>query len=548
VLYLAELKKQSRGFIGGSKNELKLLACQHSDQTWSAVPTEETIFWEDSQGQIGEGALLLVNLSNNRQIQGTPEPAGPQLLNQLLKISRLMGKSKEQQEEIEQWKQSLAYQAQELSRREMEMEARLEQIEQMEAEFEYLERQRLELDQVREALAKEQQRLEETRNQVGLSVDLNSEQATIIEDLINRLASSQDNNVTPWQQLTVIINALHHQQTQLSNYQQQIREKQVQLAQQENATQQKQEKIQQNQQQLTSIQTALEQAKIEQQIQNNFVNHKQELLNRIKENLATITSLNVLLTSEFSEEQAVKSQSSLNLNLRELENMPLGELEEKVNKLQVDLDKLVQFVNEQEEELTMQSQTVQELEAKLDTVSELERLTIEAELKDERERKKMLDETLIGQRRTLWERQDILLEHLRVLRRRQGILDPQQQTGGTNVNIVPVLDQLSQQLSQGKEEQQKLETEIETLQTNLRQLEEMIQEYAAQQQKTGQELQKDQEEWENSKITLAQLQSQINLYEETFLPLQDSFNYTYQTLRELGTWFGIQSSDIISDD
>ena len=128
MLYLAEVKKQTRGFIGGYKTELKLLACQHKDQTWSSIAGED-IFTYDETNSLGEGALLLVNLGNNRQLQGNPELAGAEMVRQLQKISRLMERSKKDQEKIEQWKQSLTYQSEILNRQKMEMEARIEQIE-----------------------------------------------------------------------------------------------------------------------------------------------------------------------------------------------------------------------------------------------------------------------------------------------------------------------------------------------------------------------------------------------------------------------------------
>jgi len=120
VLYLAEVKKQTRGFMSGSRTEIKLLACQHNDQTWSPVPGDEVIALDECD-QMGEGTLLMVNLGNNRQIQGEPQTAAPELVRQLQKLSRLSEKLKTQQEEIEQWKQSLTYQSQELARREAEI-------------------------------------------------------------------------------------------------------------------------------------------------------------------------------------------------------------------------------------------------------------------------------------------------------------------------------------------------------------------------------------------------------------------------------------------
>ncbi|MGL5806926.1 MAG: pilus motility taxis protein HmpF [Xenococcaceae cyanobacterium] len=137
MLYLAEVQKQSKGFIGGFETKLKLIACQRNDRSWSPLPNNETIGGEDVSN-FGEGALIIINLGNNRQIQGQPEAAASQVLSILQSFSRLMDKSKQQEEEIEQWKESLTIQGDEFSRREDELEARLEQIEQMEKELERL--------------------------------------------------------------------------------------------------------------------------------------------------------------------------------------------------------------------------------------------------------------------------------------------------------------------------------------------------------------------------------------------------------------------------
>ncbi len=56
MLYLAEVQKQKGGLLGGgAKTELKLLACQRTDQNWSTV-SEEAISAEDAS-KLNDGAL-----------------------------------------------------------------------------------------------------------------------------------------------------------------------------------------------------------------------------------------------------------------------------------------------------------------------------------------------------------------------------------------------------------------------------------------------------------------------------------------------------------
>jgi hypothetical protein len=75
VLYLAEVQKQKGGLLsGGGKTELKLLACQRTDQNWSTV-SEEVIAAEDAS-KLNDGALVLVELNPNRQVQRIQEAGG----------------------------------------------------------------------------------------------------------------------------------------------------------------------------------------------------------------------------------------------------------------------------------------------------------------------------------------------------------------------------------------------------------------------------------------------------------------------------------------
>jgi hypothetical protein len=59
VLYLAEVQKPKSGFnISRSKAELKLLACQRTEQNWSAIPGEELIAAPDEVSNYNPGVLV----------------------------------------------------------------------------------------------------------------------------------------------------------------------------------------------------------------------------------------------------------------------------------------------------------------------------------------------------------------------------------------------------------------------------------------------------------------------------------------------------------
>ncbi|MEA5535904.1 pilus motility taxis protein HmpF [Crocosphaera sp. XPORK-15E] len=532
MLYLAEVKKQTRGFIGSSRTELKLLACQHNDQTWSSVPGDEIIAIEKELDQVGEGALLMLNLGNNRQIQGEPERAGPELVRQLQKLSRLSEKLKEQQEETEQWKQSLTYQSQELTRREMEMETRLEQLEEVEKELSQIERRRREAESAWDRVEQTQEQLQDFQRRFGAVLDLPGQEAEKIQQLISRLADSSSGVESLNQPLQGALAAVEGQQEILNGFWQQLDSLKAQVQQKQQQVQQQGDVLRSRFQALEETRTSLEGSKIQWQVQQNILSNKQELLNKINWDLQTTQALQDTLERLASGAGDVVSESKVDVVA--LENMPLGELETIVHNLQADLEKLVRFVNDQEEELTVQCQAVQALQDKLAKAGDFERIDLDQEFAEELERKQFLDETLVGQRRNLKERQEVILQHLRVLRRRQGIMDFD--GGSTTINLDPVFNQLEELANNTEQERQKLETEIEHLQHSVQQIQEMIKQLDTEQAQKTQKLHIEEAHWQQAQTQVAQLQTRLSLYQEALQPLQNQVDETRHQLGILGQW------------
>lgn len=275
MLYLAEVKKQVRGFMGGFKTDLKLLACQHNDQTWSAIGTDEFLT-ADNVDQVGEGALLILNLNQNRQMQGKPEPAGPELVRQLQKLSRLSEKLKDQREEIDQWKQSLTYQSQELSRREMEIEGRLEQLEEMESELQQVERRRQEIEALKAKIAREQQQIETFKNTFGDLIDLPSDRIRGIRELAGRI--SLNGHPPNWSQsIASALRAAVSQQDIFNHYWQELDENRAALNRKNLEIDRHKGEIDSRKQELAATQQSLAEAKVQYEVQKNILESKQEL-------------------------------------------------------------------------------------------------------------------------------------------------------------------------------------------------------------------------------------------------------------------------------
>jgi chromosome segregation ATPase len=529
VLYLTEVKKQTRGFIGGYKTELKLLACQHNDQTWSAIPGEDILTYDETNS-LGEGALLLVNLSNNRQLQGNPELAGAEMVRQLQKIARLMERSKKDQEKIEEWKQSLTYQSEILNRQKMEMETRIEQIEQIEAEFEYLERKRQELETLKQQLNEQQRHLEEGQINFNSSPNLSPEKQQFIRSLAERLANNHHRGNSPSQILHSTLESVQEQQNILNSCWQSLEEQKKAVENRQFANNEMLDYLEQRARELQTSRGALETAKIQLQIQETVLSQKQELFESLNLTLQTTDSTRQMLLRLLQGEEL---DFDGKIDLEALEKMPLEELESLVKNLQTDLKRWEIFVNDQEEELTLQCQTVEELEARMATIDESERANLEEELAEEQEKKGMLAATLVGQRRNLQERQAIRSQHLKILQRRQGILSPED---AQKCSFEPLLILLEDSYQNNLQESQRLAAEIKRLQEDLPKNRDTIDEQWSDLEQKTREFEEQERQWRDANLALLRLKTQVQQYETFLQPVQDQLDQIRQKLETISQW------------
>lgn len=552
MLYLAEVQKKSGGILGGSKADLKLLACQRTDQSWSGVPGDEIVpLPAEEVNRLTDGVLVIVNLGGNRQLQGACEPAGGRLVNMLQNFSRLLEKSKSQEEEIEQWKQSLTYQSQELNRREMEMESRLEQMQAMEEEAQRLEGQLQDLERAKEETARlreefernrqelegawehlrgEQRRLEEQQANYQPVAGLDEQQAAVIQELLERLSAAVAPTDAVREQLNLAFEVVNTQQSVLESQWQEWEQQQAQASELQGEVDQQSSELENRKQELQQVQVSFDQAKAQLKVQQNAL--------EIKQDAAHMLSLQLRTQDELYQELARLAATSAGVtisqkvDLEALENMPLGELQEVVQNLQQDLEKVKRFVNDQEEELTFQRQAIEELQEKIAGASEYDRISLETERADEQDRYQLLDESLIGSRRNLREREEILNQHQRVMRRRQGVTES---NGSDNqkIDLGPILSQLDGQRQQQAEELQKLESQIEQMHRSISQAEELIRHQSGEQEAKLQEIQYLENNWQTMRESMAQMWGKVNLYQETLQPRQDSLNELRQRLEAI---------------
>lgn len=544
MLYLAEVQKKSGGVFGGGKGaELKLLACQRTDQSWSAVSGDEVVpAPPEEANNLNGGQLVLVEMSGNRQVQRMLPDTGRSLVGWLQNFSRQLEKSKNQEEEIEQWKQSLTYQSQELNRREMEIEARSEHLQQLEEESERLEARRQEVETVREDaerlkeemdrnrqemegawehLRGEQRRLEERMTEFQQSAVLDDEQAGKIQDLLNRLSGAVAPTDAVREQLHQAFEIVDAQQATLDRHWQQMEQQQNAAGMQQGEVERQTQELQNRKQEWQQAQDSLDQARVELKVQQNTLDMKQDSAHMLRLQLRNQDEVHEQVSRLAATSADVRI--SQKVDLEALEKMPIPDLQSLVQNLQQDLEKVRRFVSDQEEELTLQRESVEELQRKIAQANAQERNSLQEEFAEEQDRYQMLDETLVGQRRNLREREEILSQHNRVLRRRQGIVDADT-SDSQKIDLGPVLNQLDTQRQQQAEELQRLENQIEQMRTSIQQAQGIINQQAGEQENKRNQLKQLEQSLESERTATAELRGRVNVYQETLQSVQDGLN------------------------
>ncbi len=550
MLYLAEVQKPKIGGLlsGVGKTELKLLASQRSDQSWS--PTDEMVT-SDEAGKLNDGALVLVELNSHRQIQRLQE-AGRPLVNILQNLSRQVEKLKLKEEEINQWKESLTFQAQEFSQREIEIETRLEELHNIEDEFQRLEAQkqefetqRQEIEQLRgelerknqelegawEHLRGEQRRLEESL-QSGKVVD--EEQAKQLTELLDRLTHSINTTAptdTIREQLNLAFEMVENQQGILNPHWQKFQEQQHLVGEQQAEVDRLSAEFSQCQQEWEQVQNSLLEQTAELKMQTVALENKQEHLQFLKGQLQCQQEVYEQIRSlTVSPDDIFLSQS---VDVEALESMSIEELQQTVQEFQEKLKIDSSFVHDQEQELQYKQKDINELQQKIEQASNEERSGLEAELADEKDHYQMLNRTLEGQRRHLLEQKNIFRQHQAVLMQRQGISLELQQ-----MELKPIVVQIETQKQQYSEELQKLSGEIAQMQSSIEQAQEIVHNLTQEQENKRQQMQSLEEQLLPQRQATAEAWGRLNLYQEALQPIQDALDSLRQKLQQMADCLG----------
>ncbi len=547
MLYLAEVQKQKGGLLsGGGKSELKLIACQRNDQNWSPVPDE--IIIADEASKLNDGALVLVELSPNRQVQRIQD-AGRPLVNILQNFSRQAERFKLKEEEIDQWKQSLMIQVQELNRREMEMEFRWEQVQQLEhdskridterhlvdtsrTEIDLLraevERNRRDLEGAWEHFRAEKSRLEETKLNFQQSESVNKEHNRVLSNLLDRLSSQNPATEIVQESLNQALEFAQKQQDALNLHWQKLDIQRHSANQQQKEGEELAQTLLFRQSELQQAQNSLAQQIAQVQFKTTTVNSKQELSAILKQHLGNeeefYQKLHNLAATTTTE------APKLLIDLEALQKMPLKELEQMVQNWQDKLDRDSSFVQEQEQELKYKQELIEELQQKIVHSAGEERVNLESELVDEQDLCQMLNQSLVGQRRNLIEQQKTLQQNQVVLWQRQGISVEINSESGDLESIVLQLEAQKQQKSV---EIQKLEDDIAEMLNAIEADQGTISHQTQEVEAKRQEITSVEEKLLNLRTETAAYWGRVNLYQEALQPIQDALDGLRDQLQKI---------------
>jgi len=538
VLYLAEIQKQRGGLLGGGgKSELKLLASQRSDQNWSSVPDETIV--ADEASKFNDGALVLVDLSPNRQVQRIQE-AGRPLVNILQNLSRQVERFKLKEEEIDQWKQSLNLQVQELNRREMEMESLWEQVQKLENDSKNVERQQQSIDTSRteterlqaelernrqelegawEHLRVEQRSLQETMSKVQKSQFVDEELKSVLDSLINRLSAPILSIDEVRKCLNYAFEFTNQQQNNLNIHWQKLEVQRHSANQQEKEGEELVQILFSNKQQLQQAQDYLAQQLTQMQLKTAVVNSKRELATILKWHLGSEEELSQKLRILVVNTDVKVSKPEIDVTA--LEQMPMKELERMIQDWQDKLERDSGFVQEQEQELKYKQELIEEIQQKIVYSSEEERVNLELELADEQDLYQMLNKSLVGQRCNLIGQQKTLQQNQVVLWQRQGIL---LDTKGEPSDFESIISELETQKQQKSAEIEGLEIYIAQTLTAMETDQELINHETQEVEEKRRKVNSLEEQFLNLRMASAEYMGRVSLYQEALQPIQDALD------------------------
>jgi chromosome segregation ATPase len=202
-----------------------------------------------------------------------------------------------------------------------------------------------------------------------------------------------------------------------------------------------------------------------------------------------------------------------NVDIQSLEAMPLEQLQEEFQTMEKSFQQAVSFVKDQEEELDYQLESVRELEAQLKQAQASEKENVKNELAEEEDRYRFLEKTLVGQRRNLMSREDIIEQYKIVLKRRQG--DKNWEPEYEKVDLSPIFNKIDNQRDYSEDEYHQVNEELTSLQTQVEELENTVKQQQQECNKTRVEIETLFSTWEETQKEANELSTRVVVNGET---------------------------------
>lgn len=549
MLYLAELSKP----IGFAKSSLQLLAKQQQDNTWVAV-NEESITLEgriaQEAGRFKDGSLVLAEISGNRQVARISE-AARQLVTYLQNFSQLQLRARSQEEEIEVWKQSLTFQAHELTRREMELAAQEEEVQRLYEQYKSVEEDRKLLDSLKEELAAQQAYLAEQQRLIGEQREALNRQRQELEAQLQEARSSRLGEAEA-AQLQALMQQLQESlhpagdplallQSLKSHIQQQQEHLNQQIAQLEAERQQAQARQDELDRDYRAWQErraawwgsrqSLEQSQAEWQTRQGSLRAHQEHLQRILQQLQSQESLYQKASRLVQEYDFIVDGSS---NGRAGEPaISVEELAALVSQLRRDYEQRAAQVSQQRAELEQNRQTLRELQERLASASPEERFDIEMDIDYAQSACSALEEALLPQEKNLQREYEELTRQEARLRQLQN-----QAAAPVQVDIGPLLEQIGSQKQDLLQEKGRLQTLIQQLESSLPSQQEQLARQRQELEQQWQHLEQEEGSMRARAQAMAETWGRLNHLQATLYPERDRWAALAGELAQLETELG----------
>jgi DNA repair exonuclease SbcCD ATPase subunit len=163
MLHLAQV--QNNESVGAV--ELKLLARQHSENSWVVINPENIPL--TTTNSLNPDLLVLVELSEDKEVMSIQQAKEwvLDLIQQYLTTGVSPKFLQEEAERTEQWRQDLTQRSQDLTRQRLEMEARREQIQTLEED---LRQDKQQLEETAAQLKAKEEDLERERQQLNAMI------------------------------------------------------------------------------------------------------------------------------------------------------------------------------------------------------------------------------------------------------------------------------------------------------------------------------------------------------------------------------------------